>query len=130
MTGPVGSELVAAIGERHVVAAADIGERYRVDVMGKHRSSPSWLAKPGSTGEVSEVVRIAAKHGLPVTVVGGQTGTCGGAIASDGGLALSLERMNRIEEVDTVSMMLTVEAGCILQTAQEAVEAKGAREWL
>ena len=77
-------------------------------------------------GSFQVFVKIAAQHGLPVTVVGGQTGTCGGAIASDGGIALSLERMNRIEEVDTVSMALTVEAGCILQTAQEAVEAEGA----
>jgi FAD/FMN-containing dehydrogenase len=126
MTDPVGSELAAAIGVQHVAGGGDIAERYRVDVMGKYRSAPAWLAKPGSTGEVAQVMKIAASHGLPVTVVGGQTGTCGGAVASDGGIALSLERMNRIAEIDTVSMTLTVEAGCILQAVQEAVEAEGA----
>ena len=110
MSVRVGSELAAAIGAQHVAGGADIGERYRVDVMGKYRSTPSWLARPGSTGEVSQVMKIAASYSLPVTVVGGQTGTCGGAVPSDGGIALSLERMNRIEEVDTVSMTLTVEA--------------------
>ena len=119
-------DLVAAIGERNVVAGADIGERYRVDIIGKYCTAPALLAKPATTGEVAAVVRIAAAHGLPVTTVGGQTGTCGGAIAQDGGIALSLERMNRIVEIDTTSMTLTVEAGCILQIAQEAVEQRGA----
>ena len=122
----VRGELAAVVGEKYAVAAADIAERYRVDVLGKYTSSPGFVVKPGSTGEVSQVVKIAARRGLPVTVVGGQTGTCGGAIAQDGGIALSLERMNRIEEIDTVSMTLTVEAGCILQAAQEAVEEQGA----
>lgn len=118
--------LVAGIGEKFVFAEADIAERYRVDVLSKYSSSPAFLVKPGSTDDVSAIVRIATQHGTPVTVVGGQTGTCGGAIASDGGIALSLERMNRIEEIDTVSMTMTVEAGCILQLAQEAAEEKGA----
>jgi len=126
MSSGIGDELAAAIGGRYVVPAEAIEERYRVDVLGKYRSAPGWLVKPGSTEEVSRVVRIAAEHGLPVTVVGGQSGTCGGAIATNGALALSLERMNRIAEIDTTSMALTVEAGCILQVAQEAVEAQGA----
>lgn len=122
----VQDELVAALGARHVVAGEEIGERYRVDIIGKYRTAPAFLAKPATTEEVASVVKIAAAHGLPITMVGGQTGTCGGAIARDGGIVLSLERMNRILEIDTTSMTLTVEAGCILQIAQEAVEQQGA----
>lgn len=126
MTGNLVTELAQAIGERHVTAARDVPEHYRRDVLGKHASEPACLVKPGSTQEVSTVVRICALHGKSVTVVGGQTGTCGGAVPEDGGIALSLERMNRILAIDMVSMALTVEAGCILQVAQEAVEAEGA----
>jgi FAD/FMN-containing dehydrogenase len=125
MSQDLAAELGAAIGAGHVTAGPLVAERYRRDIMGKYQASPAFLVRPGSTAEVSALVRIAARHGLPVTVIGGQTGTVGGAIPADGGIALSLERMNRIDEIDTVSMAMTVEAGCILQTAQEAAEAQG-----
>ncbi|MDG2003273.1 MAG: FAD-binding oxidoreductase [Novosphingobium sp.] len=118
--------LDAALGAQYILAGDDIGERYRADIIGKYRSAPAFLAKPATTEDVAAVVKIAASHDLSITMVGGQTGTCGGAIARDGGIALSLERMNRIAEIDTISMTLTVEAGCILQIAQEAVEKEGA----
>lgn len=118
--------LEAIAGAANVFAGDAIGEHYRVDILGKYRSVPALLVRPASTGQVSAVVKLAAAHGLPVTVVGGQTGTAGGAIPSDGGIALSLERMNRIEEIDTAAMSMTVEAGCVLQAAQEAAEKQGA----
>lgn len=123
--GAIAAELAKAVGEANLAAGDDIGERYRVDIIGKYRSWPSFLVKPASTAEVAAVVKIAAAHGLPVTAVGGQTGTCGGAVPKDGGIALSLERMNRIIEIDTISMTVTLEAGCILQLVQETVEKQG-----
>jgi hypothetical protein len=63
----------------------------------------------------------------PITVVGGQTGTVGSAIPSDAGISLSLERMNRIIEIHLFSMTITVEAGCLLQIAQEEAEGAGCR---
>lgn len=122
----VQDELAAAVGAVNVAAGDEIGERYRIDILGKYRTQPSFLAKPASTEEVAAVVRIAAAHGLTVTAIGGQTGTCGGAVPAEGGIALSLERMNRIVEIDTTSMTVTVEAGCILQLVQETVEQQGA----
>ncbi len=120
------AQLADIVGAGQVFAGDDIGEHYRVDILGKYRSHPSLLVRPGSTEEVSAVMKLASAAGIPVTVVGGQTGTAGGAIPSEGGLALSLERMNRIEEIDTASMTMTVEAGCVLQTAQEAAEKQDA----
>ncbi len=122
----VRAALAAVAGPRHVIAGDEAGARYTTDVLKKYSASPAFVVKAGSTEEVSAIVSVAARHGLPITVIGGQTGTSGGAIASDGGIALSLERMNRILEIDPVAMTLTVEAGCILQTAQEAVEAQRA----
>jgi FAD/FMN-containing dehydrogenase len=118
--------LADAIGERHVVPGGEADPKFRGDVLGKYFADPLLVVRPGNTGEVAACVRIAAEHGASVTVVGGQTGTVGGAISAPGGIALSLDRMNQITAIDTVSMTMTVEAGCILQVAQEAVEAKGA----
>jgi FAD/FMN-containing dehydrogenase len=119
------AELAAIVGAEQVFADEAIGERYRVDISRRYTSRPAVLVRPGSTEEVAQVIRLAAARGLPVTVVGGQTGTVGGAVPLDGGLALSLERMNRVLEIDPAAATMTVEAGCILQLAQEAAESSG-----
>jgi FAD/FMN-containing dehydrogenase len=119
------ARLAVVVGEGNVLSGDAIGEHYRIDITRKYKSLPALLVKPRTTGEVSEVVRLTAAEGLPITVIGGQTGTVGGAVPVDGGLALSLERMNQILEIDRLSMTMTVEAGCILQIAQETAEAEG-----
>ncbi|MBU6266706.1 MAG: FAD-binding oxidoreductase [Sphingomonadales bacterium] len=126
MTAEFGDILTAIVGKGHVVHGEAIGDRYRVGIAVKDRAAPAWLAKPATTAEVSAVLRAANAVGIPVTTVGGQTGTCGAAVPLDGGLALSLERMSRVLEIDPLSMTMTVEAGCVLQIAQEAAEAQGA----
>ncbi|WGM47463.1 putative FAD-linked oxidoreductase [Brevundimonas sp. NIBR10] len=120
------AELRTVVGEDHVHIGDAIGERYRVDVSRKYQSRPVALVKPASTDEVAAIVRLASRRGLSITVVGGQSGTVGSAVPADGGIALSLERMSRVVEIDPLSMTMTVEAGCILQLAQEAAEVRGA----
>lgn len=117
--------LAAIVGARNVFTGEAIGERYRSDMSRKYNSRPVALAKPADTAEVAAVIALAASRRLSVTVVGGQTGTVGSAVPAEGGIALSLERMNRVVEIDRLSMTMTVEAGCILQIAQEAAEAEG-----
>lgn len=85
----------------------------------------SILVKPASTEQVSQVVRIAADHGWPVVPVGGRTGTVGGAEPLTPSILLSLNRLDKISEVDPVNMTVTAGAGVILQTLQERVEAEG-----
>ncbi len=126
MTEDIRNRLGEIAGANNVLSGDAIGVRYRTDITGRYSSAPALLIRPSSTDEVSEILKVASAHGLPVTVIGGQTGTVGGAVPSDGGIALSLERMNRIEEIDIAAMTMTVEAGCILQLAQEAVEQQGA----
>src|SRR5205085_12256497 len=71
------------------------------------------------------MLRVCNEHRQPVVPQGGLTGLAGGACCSPGDVAVSLERMNSIEEVDPVSGTLTVQAGCTLQAVQEAAEAAG-----
>ena len=118
--------LAEIVGPGQVATGVAIEERYRVDMSRKYATSPGYLVRPASTEEVAAVVRLAAEHGLNVTVIGGMTGTVGGAVPRDGGIGLSMERMSRIHEIDMMSMTMTVDAGCVLQVAQEAAEADGA----
>jgi FAD/FMN-containing dehydrogenase len=86
--------------------------------------APLAVLRPRSTDEVSTILRLAHAAGQPVTAWGGKTGLVEGCRA-DGALAVSLERMNRIEAIDPVAGTMTAQAGCVLQTACEAAEAEG-----
>ena len=85
---------------------------------------PMAVLRPRSTAEVSLILRTAHHAGHAVTAWGGRTGLVDGAYAQ-GALALSMERMNAIEEIDPVAGTMRVQAGCVLQTACEAAEAEG-----
>jgi FAD/FMN-containing dehydrogenase len=122
----LGAALAEVLGERYVVRGDEADTKFRKDVLGKYLGDPLFLVRPGSTEEVASVVRVAGTHGASITTVGGQTGTVGGAIAEPGGIALSLDRLDKVLEIDTVGMSMTVEAGCVVQIAQEAAEAQGA----
>ncbi|MFI4973332.1 MAG: FAD-binding oxidoreductase [Caulobacterales bacterium] len=86
--------------------------------------APIAVLKPRSTEEVSMILKSANAAGQAVVPWGGRTGLVDGAYA-DGALALSLERMNAIEDIDPASGTMRVQAGCVLQTACEAAEAQG-----
>lgn len=86
---------------------------------------PRMVLRPASTAEVSEALSICHAAGEGVVPWGGKTGLVEGGEA-EGHIALSLERMNKIEDIDVAASTATVQAGCVLQTVCEAVEAKGA----
>jgi FAD/FMN-containing dehydrogenase len=83
------------------------------------------LVRPRNTAQVSEVLRLCHQHDQAVVVQGGMTGLVEGATAKSDELALSLERMNRIEAVDVMGKTLTVEAGATLQAVQAAARDHG-----
>jgi FAD/FMN-containing dehydrogenase len=78
--------------------------------------------RPGNTEEVAAVVRACAAAGAPLVPQGGNTGLVVGSTPDASGtqVVLSLQRMNRVRAIDAANLTLTVEAGCILQTVQEA----------
>jgi len=83
------------------------------------------LVRPRTTGEVSAVLRLCNSAGQPVVTHGGVTGLCGGARATARDVVLSLERMNRIEEIDPVGRTAILQAGCVLQKVQDAIAKEG-----
>ena len=81
------------------------------------------VARPASTGELAELVKICAEANIGIVPQGGNTGLCGGASPSDANwIVVSLARMNKIREIDPVNFTMTVEAGVILQNVQSAAE--------
>jgi len=86
---------------------------------------PEVVVKPQRTEEVSKILEYANDHIIPITPRGGATGLCGGCVPSLGGIVLSVERMNKIIEVDVNNQMAVVEAGVHLMDFYEAVESAG-----
>jgi FAD/FMN-containing dehydrogenase len=84
------------------------------------------IVLPGSTREVASIVRLCATHQVSIVPQGGHTGFCGGATPDNSGkqIVLNLKRMNSVREIDIANQTMTLEAGCILQTAQEAAAAQ------
>lgn len=116
-------DLVAALGPAHVLTGADTARHAR-DWMGDYHGTPVAVARPGSTAEVAEVLRIAARHGVPVVPVAGNTGLTG-ATFTEGGLMLSVERLNHIREVRPEARIAVVEAGVILSRLHDAAAEHG-----
>ncbi|UCH05773.1 MAG: FAD-binding oxidoreductase [Candidatus Thorarchaeota archaeon] len=80
---------------------------------------------PGSTEEVSEVLKVANKMKVPVTPVGGGAGTCGGTLPIYGGIHLDLKRMDKVLAIDDDSMLVTVQAGMVGIDLEEEVNRHG-----
>ncbi|OCC24156.1 hypothetical protein MB02_07750 [Croceicoccus estronivorus] len=125
MPNDLRTALADAVGAEQVFEGEAIDLRYHSDLRGQPLPRPAFVVRPGSTGEVAAVLKAAARFHTPVTTQGGRTGVVGGADAGADAIVLSLERMNRILEIDPASMTMTVEAGCVLQAAHEAAEAEG-----
>jgi len=117
------SDLSAAIGAAHVITGVDL-ERYRSDWTTHYTADPVAAVRPGSTAEVVLVMQIAARHGVAVVPVSGRTGLVGGAM-TNGGLMLSVERLNRIREIKAGARIAVVEAGVVLDRLHDAAEAEG-----
>jgi FAD/FMN-containing dehydrogenase len=115
-------DLAAALGPEGVLTGQDALDR--AHSFWSRLGAPLAVLRPRSTAEVSTILRLAAAAGQPVVPWGGRTGLVDGAYA-EGALALSLERMSAVEEIDPVGGVMRVQAGCVLQAACEAAEAQG-----
>ena len=87
--------------------------------------APAAIAFPRSTAEVSAILRAASDAGVAVVPSGGRTGLAGGAVAARGELVVSLERMRRIDPVDTLGATVRVQAGAITAAIHAHCEPHG-----
>lgn len=114
--------LAAIVGDRQIVASGPDQEPYLVDWRGRYQGRAVAVVKPGSTAEVSSVVRYCAANRLAIVPQGGNTGMCGGATPDDAAcnVVIRLDRMRTVRDVSPLANTITVEAGCILAEVQAA----------
>jgi glycolate oxidase len=86
---------------------------------------PDAVVFPRSAESVSTVLRFANRNHIPVTARGAGHGYVGGCVPIKGGIVLSLERMNRIKEINAADFVAVTEAGVVTKVLQDAVERKG-----
>jgi glycolate oxidase len=119
-------KLRTIVEEENVLVGDYIPEEYaRDEALTVESCLPEVVVKPGSVEEVAKILRLANEEKIPVTPRGGGTGLSGGCVAASGDILLSLERMNRILEIDEENYVVVVEAGVVLSDLYKAVEACG-----
>ena len=89
------------------------------------RFAPEAVVKPQNSKQVSDILKLANENIIPVTPRGGGTGLSGGALPVHGGIVLSMEKFNKIIEIDEKNFQAIVEPGVITQVFQEEVEKRG-----
>ncbi len=87
--------------------------------------APSAVVFPRSTEQVQSVIKLANEHNIVVTPSGGRTGLSAGAVASNGEIVISLDKMNKIGEFYPADRMVEIEAGVITEQLQQFAEDKG-----
>ena len=114
------------VGADHVLGDAASLEAYSLDALKRSAGGPAELVVlPGSTAEVAGLARLCNRERVALTPRGAGTGYSGGAVPAAGGVVLSLERLNRILEIDPHSLLAVVEPNVVTGDLQRAVEAVG-----
>ena len=115
------NKLKKTLGPKGWIDNIDVIEPYLIEERGLFKGKSKLLLKPKNTEEISDIVKLCNKYNIKIVPQGGRTGLCGGTIPSKKGneIMLSLERMNKILELNTEKFTITVESGCILNNIQE-----------
>ena len=117
--------LISISGENNIFTDAENIDKYSRDETEDLSFPPEVVVKPGTSKEISEILKLANQNLIPVYTRGGGTGLSGGALPVFGGIVLSMERFNKILEIDKHNFQAVVEAGVITQLFQEELEKVG-----
>jgi FAD/FMN-containing dehydrogenase len=117
--------LSAVVGSNHVVTDADILAARSVDHTGRYRGRAGALVRPGTAGEVAEVLRVCRDAGAYVTVQGGRTSLVAGTVPEHDDVLLSTERLCAVSDIDTVERRVVAGAGATLAAVQAAAASSG-----
>ena len=118
------SQLASLLGAEHVRDDEHSRTIYGIDAL-KRGARADVVVFPGNTAQVAAVVRVCAEHRIPIVPRGAGSGYTGGAVPTQGGVVVALDRMNRIIEIDEANLVAVVEPNVITGDLQDAVEALG-----
>jgi glycolate oxidase len=125
ITSEILQKIISVIGESAVFTDLETRNHYGHDETEDYVFPPAVVVKPANAHEISEIVKIANQHQIPVTPIGGRTGLSGGALSIHQGIGLSTERLNKILNIDEQNLQVMVEPAVITQVLREAVAEKG-----
>ncbi|MBS1490916.1 MAG: FAD-binding protein [Bacteroidetes bacterium] len=112
------------VGEEYVLSDKEKKSEYGSDKTEDYHFMPDIVVKPGTSYEVSEILKICHRYKIATTPRGAGTGLSGGALPVKNGVVISMERFNKIIEIDELNLQATVEPGVITEVFQNAVKAK------
>ncbi|MFM2214484.1 MAG: hypothetical protein RL427_1747 [Bacteroidota bacterium] len=118
-------QLFEIVGQSFVFLDQETRNQYGHDETEDYVFPPSVVVKPGNSQEIAAILRLANEFKMPTTPIGAQTGLSGGALSIYEGIGLSMERLNKIIEIDEQNLQVTVEPAVITQVLREAVADKG-----
>ena len=113
------------VGESFCFTDLETRTRYGHDHTEDLNFPPQVVVKPGNVAEISAIMKLATTHKIPVVPIGSLTGLSGGALSVVGGIGLSMERFNKILEIDENNLQVTTEPAVITQVLQETLLEKG-----
>lgn len=113
------------VGKDFVFTDSESIDKFSKDETEDFSFLPEVVVKPGNPEEISKILKLANKNLIPVYPRGGGTGLSGGALPVFGGICVSMERFNKILEIDENNFQAIVEPGVITQVFQEELESKG-----
>ena len=120
------TELNMMVGPTSIVTKKEDMEKYSHDECPtKYAAFPEVVVKPQNTEQVSRILTLANKKGIPVTLRGQGTGLSSAAVPNLGGVLISFENMNRILEIDEDNLVAVVEPGVILLHLRQELEKRG-----
>jgi FAD/FMN-containing dehydrogenase len=125
VTSDLYTALISELGAENVSSDADIAQRHAGDWSETAKESPSLVIFPRSPAQVAAALAVLSQFGQKAVIQGGLTGLAGAATPHRGEFALSLSKLNQIEEFDRVGGTVTVQAGVTLEQMQTCVEAEG-----
>lgn len=118
-------KLIRIVGEPFVFTDDETRNHYGHDETEDYVFPPSVVIKPANAFEISEILKVANDYKIPTTPIGARTGLSGGALSIYKGIGLSMERLNKIIEIDENNLQIITEPAVITQVLREAVAAKG-----
>lgn len=118
-------KLIDISGKEFVLTDSDSIEKFSKDETEDFVFPPEVVVKPNTAEQIADILKLANENLIPVIPRGGGTGLSGGALPIEGGICISMERFNRILEIDENNFQAIVEPGVITQVFQEELESKG-----
>lgn len=125
VTPGLAAQFEAIVGPSNIKLDATTRYAYSHDETEDHSFLPDVVLLPGSTAEISRIMKLCHQYTIAVTPRGGGTGLSGGALPVHKGVVISMERFNNILQIDELNLQATVEPGVITQVFQNAVKEKG-----